>query len=68
MDGNDNLNGFVADQYHAINVKKIEKMLKDHSDTEQSIWFKSEESNLQGVTTVLLSMLYSFSVYKENVV
>ena len=66
MDGQDHFKTFVAEQDHAANVKKIEKMLKTHSNIEKSGWFKSSVSTLQGVTTVILSILSSSLVYKKK--
>ena len=47
-------------------LKIIENIIKDHSEIDQIIWFKSEASTLQGVSTLLLSRFSSYLVYKKK--
>ena len=66
MDVQDHLNASVAEKEHAANGYNVEKMVKAYSDIEHSIWFKSSASTLRVVSTVLLSRLSSYLVYKKN--
>ena len=62
----DHLNALFADQYHYANIKNFKNFCKAHYDIEQSRWFKSSASTLQGFFAVILSRLSSSLFYNKK--